>query len=188
MSLLHPGFADPVHDSQAVFRAVLDALARPGHVHDVAALAEPPPPLDRATASVLLTLIDAETPLWMDGRARAAREWIAFHCGALSAEHSDASFAVALAMPLLSTLSPGSDEEPERSATLILQVQAIGEGSTLTLSGPGLATPNTLAVDGLPDDFVKQWAANRRKFPRGVDLILCAGDQLAALPRTVEVT
>ena len=188
MSLLHSGFADPVRDSQAVFRAVLDAMARPGHVHAVAAPAEPPPPLDRATAAVLLTLIDAETPLWMDGRADAAREWTAFHCGATPAEPGHASFAVALQMPLLSTFSPGSDEEPESSATLILQVHAIGEGATLTLSGPGLATPGTLAVRGLPDDFIGQWEANRRKFPRGVDLILCAGERLAALPRTIEVT
>ncbi len=81
----------------------------------------------------------------------------------------------------------GTDEEPESSATLILQVAALGEGRRLVLSGPGLEGEAALFVAGLPDGFVAEWAANRRRFPRGVDVILCAGDQLAALPRTVGI-
>ena len=35
--------------------------------------------------------------------------------------------------------------------------------------------------------FVQEWAANHAMFPRGVDLILCAGNRLAALPRSVRI-
>ena len=181
----HPGFADPVRDSQAVFRAVLDAMARPGRIHRVAAPAEPPPGLHRATAAVLLTLVDAETPLFLGPNAEPARDWILFHCGAPLVPAAQDRFA--LGNVPLASLPAGTDEEPETSATLILQLDGLGEGPPLRLEGPGLATPNRLAVRGLPPGFVAQWRANRALFPRGVDVILCASDRLAALPRTVRI-
>jgi alpha-D-ribose 1-methylphosphonate 5-triphosphate synthase subunit PhnH len=36
-------------------------------------------------------------------------------------------------------------------------------------------------------DFAKRLRANRELFPRGVDLVLVAGAQVAALPRSVRV-
>lgn len=182
---LLPGFADPVRDGQAAFRAVLDATARPGRIHAIGGPVTPPVPLDPATAALLLTLVDAETPLWLDDDASAAREWIAFHCGAPVAPVHRAQFAIALASPPLAALNAGTDEEPEQSATLILQVAALGKGVAFTLEGPGLAAPATLAIDGLPPGFAAFWAANHRLFPRGIDVILTAGDRIAALPRTV---
>ncbi len=187
MTLAHPGFTDPVADSQAAFRSVLDATARPGQTHGVAAPLDPPPPLGRATAAVLLTLVDAETPLWLDAGAEPARDWVLFHCGAPLVAADVASFGLALGPVSLAALPAGSDEAPELGATLILQVEAFGEGAELRLSGPGLAAPATLRVRGLPPGFVTEWAANRARFPRGVDVILCAGDQLAALPRSVRI-
>ena len=183
--LAHPGFADPVHDSQACFRAVLDAFARPGTLHAVAAPDGPPPPLHRATAAALLTLLDADTPLWWDDGAAAAAPWIAFHCGAPRAGLGDAAFVLALGPVPLDALRAGTDDAPEDGATLILQVAALGEGRALRLSGPGLQHPAPFAAAGLPDGFVAEWARNRARFPRGVDVVLCAGDRLAALPRTV---
>ena len=187
MSDLHPGFADPVRDSQAVFRAVIDAMARPGRIHRVAGPLAPPAPLAQATAAVLLTLVDGETPLWLDERAAAAWEWISFHCGAHGAEMDVAQFGVALGAAALERFCTGTDDEPEASATVILQVAGLGAGATLRLSGPGLLAPSALAIDGLPQGFAAFWRSNRRLFPRGIDVILCAGDELAALPRTVDI-
>ncbi len=70
---------------------------------------------------------------------------------------------------------------------MILQLSALGAGARFRLSGPGLRAPTNFAADGLPSDFAARWAANRARFPLGVDLILCAGARLAALPRTVAV-
>lgn len=187
MTDLLPGFADPVRDSQAVFRVVMDAMARPGRIGRVAAPLAPPPPLARATAAVLLTLIDGETPLWLDPRAAGAWDWVRFHCGAAPAEPEAAQFAVALDPLMPERLRLGSDEEPEDAATVILQVAGFGQGQALRLSGPGLAAESALTVEGLPPGFVGAWEANGRLFPRGVDVILCAGDELAALPRTVRI-
>ncbi len=184
MSLDRPGFADPATDSQSCFRAMLDAMSRPGTVHQAGAGLLPPAPLDPATAAALLTLVDADTPLWLDPAAGAAWDWLAFHCGAHAGALGSATFACALAMPPLAGLNAGSDLAPEDSATLILQVPALGRGRAYRLSGPGLREPATLQVEGLPAGFPAQWQANHALYPRGVDLVLTAGDRLCALPRT----
>jgi alpha-D-ribose 1-methylphosphonate 5-triphosphate synthase subunit PhnH len=183
---LQPGFADPVAGAQSCFRAVLDAMARPGRIRDAGADLIPPTPLAPATAAVLLTLLDYDTPLWLDEAAAAARTWIGFHCGApIVPAIAACSFALALALPALATLPAGSHESPESAATLILQVKALGRGRTYRLSGPGLRAPALLSVDGLPAGFADAWQDNHALFPRGVDIVLCAGTSLAALPRSV---
>jgi alpha-D-ribose 1-methylphosphonate 5-triphosphate synthase subunit PhnH len=185
-STLSPGFADPVSDAQSCFRAVLDAMARPGQVHRISGV-ESPAPLCAASAAALLTLVDHETPLWLDPAARQARDWIAFHCGAPFVKAPAAAFALALALPELATLPAGTHEMPETSATVILQVASLTAGRRYRLGGPGLRSPAILSVDGLPGSFVRLWQRNHALFPCGIDLILCAGDRLAALPRTVTV-
>ncbi len=182
-----PGFANPVAGAQATFRAVLDAMSVPGSLHQAGAGLTAPAPLDPATASVLLTLVDGETPLYLDDRAEAALGWIAFHCGAAFTEAARARFAVSLECPDFGTLDAGSDEGPEESCTLILQVDALGSGAVYRLAGPGLKSPIILRADGLPADFAACWAANHRLYPRGIDLILCAGTTITALPRSVRL-
>ena len=186
-SALLPAFAEPGSDAQVTFRAVLDALSRPGTVRRVAAV-DPPPPLSCAAAAVALTLFDIDTPVHLGAWAAGASGWIVFHSGArCDAPLSGASFVLAAALPSLGELSPGSDEDPERSATVILEVAALGSGDAFALTGPGIDGSAALRVEGLPDDFCARWAANHALFPRGVDLILCAGGSVAALPRSVAI-
>src|SRR5262249_23132876 len=138
-----------------------------------------PAPLDQATAAVLLTLVDQETPLWLEVAAAPARDWLAFHCGAaLVPDPEAACFAVTLSFPDLGQFSAGSHEAPESAATVILQVPALTCGTRYRLSGPGLREPVLLSVTGLSPRFIAQWQQNRALFPRGVDIILCAGTML----------
>ena len=182
-----PGFADPVLDAQAAFRAVLAALSSPGSIHTVGTGLTPPAPRATATAAVLLALVDGETSLAIATALQPATAWLAFHCGPATAPMTDAGFVLADALPDLTAVDTGSDEVPERAATVILQVATLGSGDRFTLAGPGLQHPTQFAVDGLPADFAARWAANRALYPRGIDLILCAGTRLAALPRSVTV-
>jgi alpha-D-ribose 1-methylphosphonate 5-triphosphate synthase subunit PhnH len=186
--LAHPGLADPVHDAQAAFRAVLQALSHPGTLHDVPAPPDPPPSLAPATAAVLLALADGEAPVHLAGPFAALSPWIAFHTGSAEASLGEAAFVVTDTLPDFAMLSSGTDEIPEASTTIVLQVPALEGGRALTLRGPGIETCWTFAPQGLPDDFIARWAANRRLYPRGVDLLLCAGDRVAALPRSTTVT
>jgi len=179
-----PGFANPVLDAQASFRAVLDAMARPGTVHALHGPADAG--LDPATAAVLLTLCDPETPVCLQFGDAATKQWLRFHCGAPLVDVGLAQFVVTETLNWDAAAS-GTDDEPEGGATIILQVAALHGGPALTLSGPGIAGKATLAVAGLPGQFVAQWAQNHARYPRGVDLILCAGAHVAALPRSVTV-
>ncbi len=188
MSGLTPGFAQPVADAQACFRELLEAMARPGRVRHLADLPQAPASLAPAAAAVLLTLADAETPVWTDA-GPAAEEWLRFHAGCpLVPESGSAAFLLAAGgMPDLAALEAGTEEEPHRSATLVLQVASLAEGSGWQLSGPGIEHLHRLRVEGLPASFLAAWAANGARFPRGVDLVLCAGPRLAALPRTTRI-
>ena len=183
--MITAGFANPVLDSQRCFRAVLEAMSRPGRIQQVEAGFTPPAPLNLAAAAVLLTLADADTPVWLD--APGAADWLRFHAGCpLVAEAAQAQFALASgAMPALATLNPGTEEEPHLAATLLVQVAALRPGAGWRLTGPGIEHEHRLLVEGLPADFPAQWAANHARFPRGVDVVLCCGNALAALPRTV---
>ncbi len=188
-------FLDPVHDAQACFRAVMNALARPGTIHAVTGLAEAPAPLSPVAAAIALALADYETQVFLDARLAAGTQvarYIAFHTGArLTATPSQASFAL-IADPAslgdLAEFALGTDTYPDRSTTLVLQVESLTRGTALKLQGPGIKGEARLAVTGLPADIADRLAANRMLFPRGVDLILAGPDGVAALPRTTRVT
>jgi len=186
---MKPGFSDPVFDSQEGFSALMQAMARPGRIQRCQMLRDLPDGLQPAAAAALLTLADAETLLWTDAQGEA-RNWIAFHTGApLVAEPGRAQFLLAIHnMPELAALDPGTDETPQESATLIVQVEALVDASGWSLTGPGIETAHRLSAQGLPADFLRQWNANTARFPRGVDLVLCAGEHLAALPRTTGIS
>ncbi len=187
---LSPGFAEPVLDAQAAFRATLDALSRPGRIEELTLRLNPPAGVDVATAAACLTLLDGDTPVWLAPHAAAdgAAAWITFHTGApVVGAAADAAFAVMLdaaILPALDGFDWGSDEEPQRGATLIVQVPALSGQSGWTLRGPGIATRTALRVDGLPDSFLAARRAMSGAFPRGLDILFTSGARLAALPRT----
>ena len=52
LSRIAPGFADPVRDSQAVFREVMESVARPGRVAQLGFAAAAPHGLSRAAGAV----------------------------------------------------------------------------------------------------------------------------------------
>ena len=184
-------FADPVDDCQRSFRAVLRAMSRPGTVEALDA-AGAPPPLGGAAWALCLTLADLETPVWAapEVDSPALRRSLSFHCGCpLAAEPGNAAFVLAdgATLPALDRLAVGTDESPERGATLIAQVAGFGGGRTLTLSGPGIRTTATLSVEGLDPALLPALADNRRLFPSGFDVVFAAPGAVAALPRTTLV-
>jgi alpha-D-ribose 1-methylphosphonate 5-triphosphate synthase subunit PhnH len=191
---LGSGFADKVRSAQSTFRAVMDAMARPGTVHRITAWLDAPKPLTAPAAAIALTLFDHDTTIWLDEALSAASHvarWLRFHTSApVTTERRYATYVLIgdpLALPDLETFALGSEEYPDRSTTLILQLESLAAGPALRLTGPGIRDSEMLRVTGWPGDLADRLERNRKQFPRGVDLILAAGDSIAALPRTVRV-
>lgn len=190
---LEPGFGDPVQGAQGCFRAALDAMAHPGRIVVVPGglAGAPPRPLGAAAAAVVLSLCDIDTPLWLDEAASPAAAYLAFHCGApLADDPSTARFAIIgdpAVLPPLDRFALGSDEYPERSATLIIDVAALSEAPGVVLRGPGILGETTLGIAGLPARFWSERQALAELFPRGLDVLFVSGARLAALPRSTRV-
>ena len=181
---LEGGFANPAADAAHAFRSVMEAVARPGTIHEITG-ARPPAPLSPAAGAVLLTLCDTDTPLYLAGAADcdAVRAWVAFHTGAPLAGPSDCMFALGTwdALLPLSAYPKGSPEYPDRSATLIVEAPALSDEGAV-LQGPGIRDTARLS---LPD--IGAFRQNRALFPLGLDFLFACDGRIAALPRATRV-
>ena len=181
---LSGGFGDAPREAALIFRAAMNAIAKPGTIEDVSGVA-PPDGLSPAAGALILTLCDADTPVHLASATNtpALRKWIAFHCGAPLAQASEAAFAVGTWESLLplEDFPLGTPEYPDRSATLIVEVPLLeARGSRLT--GPGIKDAAHLS---LPDEAACR--ANAAQFPLGLDFFFTQGTRLAALPRSTRI-
>ncbi len=186
------GFDDPVTDAQAAFRAALAAMAHPGSTRTVSAPQTAPAGLSVAMAALLLTLADNDTPVWLpEGVSEDITRYLRFHCGCpLVATPMAARFVAAPSghvAPALNVCHPGDPAYPDRSASMLLEVDSLTDGPPMRLTGPGIKDEERLRVTGLPAGFWSDWNASHRRFPLGVDVFLVAGRQFCALPRTTRV-
>lgn len=187
------GFDNPVQQSQQAFRALLDAMARPGRLTTVETEAGHPEGLAPALAAALLTLADLDTPVWLGPGfdSEAVKTWLRFHSGApLAVKSGQAAFVLldAAQMPALDSFFFGTDETPERGATLLIQVPALTGASAMTWRGPGIRESVAMPLCGLDKDVWRQRAALSIEFPRGLDLYLGCGRDLIGLPRSTAIS
>jgi len=179
------GFENAPHASANAFRAALDAMARPGKIAEISG-GTPPAPMSTAAGTLLLTLCDPETPVWLAPSVRGAdcADWVRFHTGAPVVENrAQAMFALgtwAELMPI-TDFAIGTPEYPDRSATLIVEMDTL-EPAGATLRGPGIKTTAAL---GLP--ALAEFQNNAALFPLGLDFFFTAGSRIAALPRSTKL-
>ena len=191
---LPAGFSDKVLSAQSTFRSVMDAMARPGSIQRIASTAGTPAAMMRGTAAIALTLFDHDTPVWLDGRMSATADvakWLKFHTSApVVTDSSIASFALVgdpENLPALDRFAFGSNEYPDRSTTLILQVESLRHGPVVELQGPGIDGMAELRASLQPRDLFERLAINTTLFPRGIDVVLVHDDSIVAIPRTTRL-
>ncbi|EHM51785.1 MAG: phosphonate C-P lyase system protein PhnH [Yokenella regensburgei] len=189
---LQTAFVLPVQDAQHSFRRLLKAMSEPGVIVSLHQLKHGWQPLNLATTSVLLTLADNDTPVWLSAAMSndIAGQNLRFHTNApLVSQPQQAVFAVAdgsLSAEQLDALCSGSAVAPETSATLIVQIPALSGGRMLRLTGAGIAEERMIAPQ-LPECLLHELTERPHPFPLGVDLILTCGERLLAIPRTTHV-
>ena len=188
------GFLDPGRDSQATFRAAMDALARPGTIHALPTTLRAPALLSGGAAALALALCDYETPLWIDEALASNPEvgsYLRFHTGArITSAPSEAAFAIAadpLRLPDLAAFAIGTPDYPDRSTALILEVGSVAVSPGWSLAGPGVMAGMRFGVSGIRADLLAQRRALAMHFPKGIDILFAADAWVAALPRTTRV-
>ncbi len=179
------GFADHPTASAKAFRAILDVLAHPGKIAEISG-ATPPAPMSVAAGSLLLTLCDPETPVWISRSLQndAVIGWLQFHTGApVVTDRAKAMFAIGDWQELapITDFAIGTAEYPDRSATLIVEMsKLVSQGAKLR--GPGIQDVASL---NLPEN--KAFADNASLFPLGLDFFFTANSSIAALPRSTKL-
>ncbi|MEM8612499.1 MAG: phosphonate C-P lyase system protein PhnH [Cyanobacteria bacterium P01_H01_bin.105] len=185
-----PGFTDTVHDAQITFRALLNALARPGIIQTTVSPSHPAG-LEPGCAAACLALLDLETVVWLQpGFTEDIRPWLVFHTGCRFTENpQSANFALIKDINSalkLSEFSWGTGEYPESSTSLLLQLSGLTGGENVILQGPGIL--DTIETDlPLSSIFWQQWEAMAVEYPLGLDCWFFSQNQVVGLPRTAKL-
>ncbi|WP_120003641.1 phosphonate C-P lyase system protein PhnH [Nesterenkonia muleiensis] len=182
--------------AQRIYRAVLQATARPGNIGslpDTLALGERP-----SAAAPLWVLADLMSTLAAaDDEAGKTVTELAVVTGAPVVSVHLARLILALteiAPEDLMSLHRGTAREPHLGALLVQQVRGIGRGLTcghsdqavgLRMTGPGIDGSAEIHLSGVSAEFFIARQAAIADFPRGIDLLLVNGDgRFIAIPRT----
>ena len=201
LSKVVAGFTDVARNSQAVFRQALHALSHPGLIVPLTVDSAIPAHANPGSAVLLLALLDADSRLWLSSSLSQsdAANWIVFHsnCSVVQnpAEADFAWVADISELPLLKDFNPGTDEYPDQSTTIMLDVSALNTQAdtrtALTLHGPGIESQQNLNLSSIPAahlaSLVAQWQINHAQFPKGVDIFLADSSHLVGLPRTTHI-
>jgi len=190
---LSPGFADAPRAAQAVFKALMWALARPGQPQALEGGLVPPAPLTPELAAIALTMLDHDSAVWLDPTLRGAPDvldFLRFHTSARVVDDpQEAQFALirdAASAPDFAAFAQGDPAYPDQSTTLVLAVDALLPGP-IVMSGPGIDGTIAFGATPLPPDMAARLVRNRTGFPLGVDLLLAAPGAVLGLPRSVRV-
>lgn len=187
------GFKSPSEAAQRCFRAVLGAVAEPGLAQTLERPLEAPEGCAWGTASLGLALLDSSTTFHVHGLAGLSG-YLRFHTGAIEREAGACQWAFAQAssadlLGLAQSLSVGTLEYPEQSATLVIQLETPPKGPLgLQLRGPGIRDWRGLPDLGLSPPFWVWRQAARERYPLGIDLLFVHADQVWAIPRSTELT
>ncbi|MDO9198341.1 phosphonate C-P lyase system protein PhnH [Rhodoferax sp.] len=164
---------------QTVFRQLLRVFSFPGRIETMTE--------GDALTQTLATLVDREATL--ADPQNLLNDLTRQRLQARMTGPERAQFIVAAGrLPPIFEPNLGTLESPEQGATILLKVASLGKGTCWQLTGPGIATTQTLSIAGLDPAWLVRRKVWNESFPLGVDLILMDETRIVALPRTTLAT
>jgi alpha-D-ribose 1-methylphosphonate 5-triphosphate synthase subunit PhnH len=172
--------------SQAVFRVLLESLARPGRVFQLPTVGDEVGP---GIVPLALAVVGSKVAV------AGAPEWQARICRATGAQPAGIEEASLVAIygtaetETITRLRRGSAEAPEDGAKVGLACGALTEAgaaeTTIELKGPGVPGRTLLGVDGVGREVFDALREANARFPAGVDVWLVdERGRVAGLPRS----
>lgn len=141
------------------FRLIMDAMARPGMIQEISSFGTSVGALNPAAAMVASTLCDHETPVWFDPSLATEDviDFIRFQCGSPIAKRPEDAFFVFFGTcpdaETLNTLSRGTADYPDQSATAVIQTTTLSSDGPIRLSGPGIKATHAFGADDIDPAF-----------------------------------
>jgi alpha-D-ribose 1-methylphosphonate 5-triphosphate synthase subunit PhnH len=194
---------DDVFDSQATFRALLDALSRPGKICRLPdrVYKSTPHGFCSPALSILKTLCDHRVSfsLVSGNRTSELSRYLEVNLATPFEDVEKADYVIFDGTTFdedFMRLKRGSPEFPENSATALLCVGRLAAGAMetdtpscrLCCAGPGVQDKSFLTVTGLDPRYSEARARTNNVSPLGIDIFFVdPGGRVAGIPRTTSV-
>lgn len=188
---------DYVHDTQIIFRKLVDRMSRPGTVgllqNQVSKLKQIPV-FYRPLAGIAFTLVDREVSFHVVGEpSKELEDLIQSYTLAQvkDVDQADYIFITSQASKeniehAIRQAKTGTLRSPEHSATIILETSIAANGSLL-MEGPGIES--SISITAGHTDVLYQSRINKNsEYPLGLDFILIDDQaQIVCIPRTTNL-
>lgn len=189
---------DIVHDTQAVFRTILDCMSRPGTIQNISQIGEPSIENGACSQSVFvtaMTVLDAEVRFCVIGdHTQEIEGYLSAMTFSKAAAIADADYIFLMkdASPkkikeVFQAAKKGTFENPDHSATIVMETGGLSNEKLLALTGPGIQETATVEIKG-SESWIKARKQANDEFPLGIDMILTdQNNNLMCLPRTTNI-
>lgn len=196
---------DLVHDTQIIYRKLVDAMARPGkivNIFEACNKTTPPDSFSKTMAGLAFLLLDTEVRFFVQAEEQARiEEYLRMNTFSSLGKMEDADFLFIDRRlfedeieELMSHVKKGTLQNPHNSATIFIAVDELGsrecgeEEMRLLLQGPGIREKRELLVSGLSEKWLVEREWVNEEYPTGVDLVfVCSNGDIAGLPRTTKI-
>lgn len=188
---------DYVHDTQIVFRKLVDCMSRPGTVgllqNQVSKLKQIPV-FYRPLAVIAFTLLDREVSFHVVGdTSKELEDLIQSYTLAQEKDVDQADYIFITSQASKENIEhairqakTGTLRSPEHSATIILETSIFSNGNLL-MEGPGIESSISIAI-GHTDVLYQSRLNKNVEYPLGLDFILIDEQaQIVCIPRTTNL-